>query len=168
MNIMNRIKWAVWVSVFFALDIASKLAAFRFLEPVGIHPVIPGFFNLSYATNPGIAFSLFATVDSPWKPAALAAIGLLAMGYMTWLVFRGEAQNRVLAIGLAMICGGILGNMLNRLVTGSVVDFLDFRILTYAWPTFNLADTFICVGGGLVLLRTLRPAQEQSPCPPAS
>ena len=59
-------------------------------------------------------------------------------------------------VGMAIIAGGILGNTTNRLWTGSVVDFLDFYVGPYTWPTFNLADTFICVGAGLVIWNILR------------
>jgi signal peptidase II len=159
---MKKRTWLILVLLFFASDLATKdyvVKNFRMHETV---EVIPGFFSLTYTTNPGIAFSLFADVDSEWKVILLTLVGLLALGYVAWLVWRNDPPTVSARLGLALIAGGILGNMSNRVFTGSVVDFLDFYLGSFTWPTFNLADTFICVGAGLVVLNLFRGGETDS------
>jgi len=148
--------WFSLVALFFLADVATKdyvVKNLRLHEPV---EVIAGFFSLTYTTNPGIAFSMFADVESEWKVILLTLVGVLALAYVVWLMLRHDPLTTGARFGLALIAGGILGNMFNRLLTGSVVDFLDFYLGAFTWPTFNLADTFICVGAGLVLLNLFR------------
>ncbi len=150
---MKKSYWFLLVTVFFVLDIGSKvLVATRFhlFDEVVL---IPGFFSLTYTTNRGIAFSMLADVDGAWKTIGLTLAAVLAVAYIQWLVWTEKHLDRVLAWGLALITGGILGNILNRLLTGSVVDFLDFHVGSFYWPTFNLADTFISIGAGIVIWR---------------
>jgi signal peptidase II len=159
---MKKRTWLILAVLFFASDLATKFLVvrnFRLHETVA---VIPGFFSLTHTTNPGIAFSLFADVNSEWKVVLLTLVGLLALGYVAWLVWRNDPPSASARLGLALIAGGILGNMSNRILTGAVVDFLDFYLGSFTWPTFNLADTYICVGAGLVLLVLFRGGEAES------
>jgi len=121
-----------------------------------IRTVIPGFFQLVYVRNPGIAFSLLADSPSPLKTFVLVGLSLLALAAVAWLLWTADPALHRLCTGLALIMGGAMGNLLDRILDGSVVDFLDFFISTYHWPAFNVADSAIVAGGGLVLFHTTR------------
>jgi signal peptidase II len=161
---MKKPFWLMTVGVCFLIDILTKLWVAGHLEMHQEIEVIPGFFSILPITNRGIAFSLFSAVDSPWKTGLLSAAALLSLLYIGWVVWHENRLYPLLGAGLAMVSGGILGNSINRLWTGSVVDFLDFHYRHFSWPTFNLADTFISVGAGLILLYLLRSPREAS-CP---
>jgi signal peptidase II len=152
---MNKTHWFIAAAGFLLADVVTKLAAVRLLSPHWERPVIPGFFSLTLTTNRGIAFSMLADVDSPVKTVLLTLAAALALAYILWTVATEKSLPWGYGIGLAMIAGGIVGNAGNRLVSGAVVDFLDFHAGAYYWPTFNLADTFICVGAAMVLLQIL-------------
>jgi len=148
---MKKSIWCIAAAGFLLADIISKLAAVRLLVPHVERSVIPGIFSLTLTTNRGIAFSMLADVDSPVKTALLTLTAVLALGYICWSVATEASLPWAYGIALAMIAGGIVGNTGNRLLTGSVIDFLDFHAGDYYWPTFNLADTFICVGAAGVI-----------------
>ncbi len=114
--------------------------------------VIPGLFNLVYVTNAGAAFSFLADMDSPWRHYFFLSIGAVAVIGLTIAWFRLRMENRLYGVALALICGGAVGNVIDRLRFGSVVDFLDFYLKGYHWPAFNVADSAICTGAGLFLV----------------
>ena len=152
---MKKSAWFIAAGAFLLADIISKLAAVRLLAPHLERTVVPGFFSLTLTTNRGIAFSMLADVDSPVKTVLLTLTAALALGYICWTVATEKSLPWGYGLGLAMIAGGIVGNAGNRLISGSVIDFLDFHAGAYYWPTFNLADTFICVGAAAVLWQIL-------------
>lgn len=134
------------------LDQASKwVILLKVMDPPRVIEVT-GFFNLVLAWNRGVSFGLF-TNDSPYGPYLLAGIALaIAIGVLLWA--RKQRQFLpVLAAG--MIVGGAIGNLIDRLVHGAVVDFLDFHIGGFHWPAFNVADCGIVVGVGFLLYDSL-------------
>lgn len=114
--------------------------------------VIPGLFELTHVRNPGGAFSLFA--NGPAFPRMLFFIGMTLVAMVLLLVFfrRLEPGARLIAASLGGILGGAVGNLVDRIVHGEVIDFLDFHLGTHYWPTFNLADSFIVVGVGILMV----------------
>lgn len=114
--------------------------------------VIPGFFNLVYVTNSGAAFSLFARVDSPWRHYFFLGVGALAVVGLSVAYVKMVKINWYYCPALALIAGGAIGNLIDRVRYGSVVDFLDVYIGQYHWPAFNVADSAICIGAGMVLI----------------
>ena len=141
-----------------ALDFVTKqlvLAAFR---PGEVLPVLP-FFSLVLMFNPGAAFSFLAGADG-WQRWMFAGIAVIASVVVLWLLRRGG--NRVYCTALALIMGGALGNLWDRLVIGEVVDFLLFHWGGWSFPAFNVADSAITVGAALLILDSLvpRPAKE--------
>jgi len=127
--------------------------------------VIPGFFNIIHTRNPGAAFSLFAGARPEWRNALLLGISMAALVLVASLLWQGPRvrSSRFLRIGLALILGGALGNIYDRLVYGAVTDFLEFYIGPYRWPAFNVADSAITMGAALVVLdmwRTRRAPQR--------
>ena len=150
---MSRKTFAGLAAGFFLLDVLTKLAAWQMLPLHQEVKLIPGCFSLRLTTNPGIAFSMLAGYDSVWKTILLTAAAVVALFYIGWLFHREAATPVPLALGLSLVAGGILGNASNRVLTGSVIDFLDFYVGDFTWPTFNLADSFITIGAILVLWR---------------
>jgi len=126
-----------------------------------IHPVIPGFFSIIHSENEGMAFSILADADSHWRGLVLIGISLCVLGLIVWLFWqatslRATRERAHSPYALALLLGGALGNLYDRLFRGSVTDFLDFSIGSYHWPTFNVADSAITVGAVLLALEMLR------------
>jgi signal peptidase II len=111
--------------------------------------VIPGFFNLTYIRNTGGAFGVLAGEASRLRAGLFLAISCVALGVIFYLYTRIPVGKPWLNAGLAMTLGGALGNLIDRLRFGEVVDFLDFHIGTLHWPAFNVADSAISVGVGI-------------------
>ena len=114
--------------------------------------VIPGFFRLTHTENTGAAFSLFADSPAPWKTAMLIAFSGIALVVVGVLLWKNHPAHLATGIGLSLIMGGALGNLWDRLIRGRVVDFLLFYVKQYQWPVFNLADSAIVIGAGLLVL----------------
>ncbi|OHE80570.1 MAG: signal peptidase II [Verrucomicrobia bacterium RIFCSPLOWO2_12_FULL_64_8] len=157
---MQRVLAYRWLlilaTVVFVLDQTTKTwisARLPFLTygPPGHIEVIPGFFNLVHVGNTGAAWSLFSGRST--LLALLAVATLLAI--FAWRRQLGLDRTAV-QICFGLLCGGILGNLADRLLHGHVIDFLDFHFGAYVYPTFNVADSAICTGVGLYLILALR------------
>jgi signal peptidase II len=122
-------------------------------------PIIPGLLHLTYVENAGIAWGLFADAgpDGRWVLSLIS--GIAALGIVLYAL-RTPLQERLTQWGLALVLGGVLGNLTDRLLRGAVVDFLDIFIGRYRWPTFNIADLVITTGALLLLADALRPSPE--------
>lgn len=149
------------------LDQVTKLIVAKAVPLYTSVSVIPGFFRISHVLNRGAAFSLFADIRSPWAPIALLVFSLIVMAVITIILLRAKRVLNRTNVGLSLILGGAMGNFLDRLLMGSVVDFLAFRLGSYHWPDFNLADSAIVAGSGLLLLDVFFPPKEaeQPPAP---
>jgi signal peptidase II len=117
--------------------------------------IIPGFFRLTHTENTGAAFSLFADSSAPWKTGLLIAFSGIALVVVSVLLWKNERAHVATGVGLALIMGGALGNLWDRLARGRVIDFLLFYFKRYQWPVFNLADSAIVIGAGLLVLEIL-------------
>ncbi len=145
-----------------AIDRWSKVVVVRRLPLYSRRQIISGFFQLTHTENPGAAFSLFADSPSPWKEHALVAFSLVALcivGILLWQQTRVFSRT---AIAFSLILGGALGNLWDRLAHGKVVDFLLFYVGKYEWPVFNLADSSIVIGAGLLALSILTQTTDES------
>jgi signal peptidase II len=140
----------------FLLDQGSKWLVAGSLRLGEVRSIIPGIFSLTHLRNRGAAFGLFADSGSPAVRAALIAFSVAALGLVLYLLWRGVSA-RATGWGLGLILGGALGNLVDRLRSGSVVDFLDFHLGGYHWPAFNLADSAVVVGALLLMIEVLRP-----------
>ncbi len=110
---------------------------------------ITGFFNLVLVGNRGVSFGLFSN-DLPWAQPVMAALAFgISIILFIWL---RRAETRYLAVAIGLVLGGAIGNAIDRLAHGAVIDFLDFHAMGYHWPAFNVADSTICVGVVLILL----------------
>jgi len=137
-----------------AADQASKWVVAHALHVGEVRSLIPGFFNLTHVTNRGAAFGLFANVSSPLGTILLVLFSTLALAVIGVLLWRNPA-DRLSGVSLALLFGGALGNLLDRVRVGRVVDFLDFHLGGYHWPAFNLADSAIVLGAAGVMLHLL-------------
>ncbi len=113
--------------------------------------VIPGFFHLTHIENRGAAFGLFAESPAEWKVTALVLFSLLALVVVSALLWKNSHVMSWTGVGLALILGGAVGNLWDRLFSGHVVDFLDFYVGSYHWPAFNVADSAIVMGALLLV-----------------
>ena len=120
------------------------------------------------ATAYGAAFGLFADSPSEWKIAVLVLFSIVALVIVSALLWRNSHHISTTGVGLALILGGALGNLWDRLVSGRVVDFLLFYLGQYQWPAFNVADSAICTGVGLVFLITWRSDHQAKATAPQS
>ncbi|HYY69762.1 MAG TPA: signal peptidase II [Terriglobales bacterium] len=129
--------------------------------------VIPGFFRVTHVENRGAAFGLFSDSPSEWKVAVLILFSLIALVVVSALLWKNSHAMSVTGLGLALILGGALGNLWDRLLDGHVVDFLDFSVAGHHWPAFNVADSAIVLGALLLMSEILfsKPAEEKNPAP---
>ena len=149
-----------------AVDQASKVWAVRNLPLFELREVVPGFFGLVHVRNTGVAFSLLSNLDPRWVHPLLILATVLAMGavlaYIAYLPCRGAAP-----VGLGLILGGAIGNLIDRARLGYVVDFIDLHWRGHHWPTFNVADIGISVGIALLVIdmvfSTKEPADASRP-----
>ena len=128
------------------------------MQPPRLIEVTP-FFNLVLAWNRGVSFGMFNT-QSDYGAYILIALALVIVAGMAVWLWRSESRWTGIAIGL--VIGGAIGNVIDRLLYGAVVDFLDFHAFGYHWPAFNAADSAICVGAGMLILESLFVPRETS------
>jgi signal peptidase II len=136
----------------------DRLAKWVVDKNIALHEsvaVVPGFFHLTHVENRGAAFGLFAESPSEWKIAVLVLFSLIALVVVSALLWKNSHAMTTTGVGLALILGGALGNLWDRLLSGQVVDFLDFYVGSYHWPAFNLADSAIVVGALLLVSEIL-------------
>lgn len=149
-----------------AADQLSKYAVERFSSPDSFRVLIPGLLNLVRANNPGVAFGLLADSDVWWVPFLLILFSVSVIALLAWLLVTGRAGGWFGQCGLALILGGALGNVLDRLLRHTVTDFIDFHIGNHHWYTFNIADSGIVIGAALVMLELFHqgrhPTQERA------
>jgi len=112
---------------------------------------ITPFFNLVLEHNPGAAFSFLAQ-EGGWQGWLLGIIAVIVSVFLIIWLYKLPAKNKLLAIGLALIIGGALGNVMDRILHGYVIDFLDFHLNNWHWPAFNLADSAITIGAIILVI----------------
>jgi signal peptidase II len=159
---MSRLLYFLVAVAVFILDRASKLLIEVYLPLHNSKTIIPGFFDLAHTRNTGVAFGFFANTASPWVPQALTLVSGCALLVILVFSLRNSTLNWKLQLGLMLVLGGAAGNLYDRLLYGYVTDFIEVYYRSYHWPTFNVADSSISTGIGLLLLETLthRPPPE--------
>jgi signal peptidase II len=140
------------------LDQLTKWVALDLLDLAARPIAVTPFFNLVMVWNKGVSFGMLVSLGSlaPWLLSGLALAVVVAL--LFWL---RRSEHAMMAIGLGLVIGGALGNVVDRLRYGAVVDFLDFHLAGYHWPAFNLADAGICVGAGLIVVDGLLAPRRQ-------
>jgi len=161
-------RWLLWLGLaVFVLDQVTKFLIVMTLQTGTYGPphhieIIPGFFNLVHVGNTGAAWSLFAG-----KSTILAVLALSTLAAI--FLWRRSLGLRLLPVQISfgLLCGGIIGNLVDRLVYGHVIDFLDLHFGSYIYPTFNVADSGICVGVGIYLWYSFKNPPPKTPENPA-
>ncbi|WP_426190238.1 signal peptidase II [Massilia sp. DWR3-1-1] len=153
----NRASLAPWLgiaAIIILCDQLSKIAITKMFV-LGQEKAITGFFNLVLAYNRGAAFS-FLSDQGGWQRYFFTAIGVVAVGFIIYML-RKHAGQRLFCWALALVMGGAIGNVIDRLLYGHVIDFLDFHLAAVGhFPAFNIADSAICVGAFLFIFDELR------------
>lgn len=148
------LRW-LWVSlVIFIIDRYTKYLALNDLSLMSPDAILP-FFNLTLVYNQGAAFSFLAHA-SGWQVWFFGLIAMvISVSIIIWLATLSY-QNRWLSVALALIVGGALGNLFDRLIYGYVIDFIDLYVSHFHWPVFNVADMAVCVGAGMLLIDLIK------------
>ena len=151
-----RSRWWSWLVMSVGVTVLDQLTkhmvqqSVAFGAPIRITP----FFDLVLVYNPGAAFSFLSTAPG-WQRELFIGIAAVASVLIVYLM-RRNAADRLFCFALSLILGGALGNLIDRLLLGAVVDFLHFHVAQYYWPAFNLADSAITCGAGLLIWDSLR------------
>jgi len=148
-----------------AVVLLDRLTKWAIASNIPLHdsvPVIPGLFHLTHVENTGAAFGLFAESSAQWKVGALVSFSVVALLIVSALLWKNGHALSITTIGLSLILGGATGNLWDRMVSGHVVDFLDFYLGNYHWPAFNVADSAIVIGAILLVSEIVfaKPANE--------
>lgn len=137
--------------ILLCIDQISKLLVVNLLTKTDSITIIKNFFYLTYINNDGAAFSILVG-----KRILLILIAVLVIVMLIRYIKKNNIQNKLELVSISLIIGGSLGNLMDRVIRGYVIDFLDFKIFNYNFPIFNLADTFIVIGVFLLLLKEIR------------
>ena len=140
-----------------ALDRITKWMIERHVSFADDIKVIPGLFDIVHSENRGVAFGMFNESGSQWITGLIVALSAAAVIGMSLALARGRGVGQLTAWAYALILGGAAGNLYDRAVAGRVTDFLLFYVGEHQWPSFNVADSAIVVGCGLLLVDQLRP-----------
>ena len=158
----NKSFYLLLTAIVLIADQLTKAWATASLKPIVFKDVIPGFFRLSYATNRGVAFSIFA--DSEFNIRwVLSGVSLIAALFVFSYFRRAPIEKPWLNVSLSLLMAGIVGNLIDRLVHKHVIDFIDLHFGNYVYPTFNVADSGICVGVILYLWQSIRSERAKDP-----
>jgi signal peptidase II len=152
---LSRALYAAIAVVIFLGDQGTKALVERSIPEHAIIPILPHCLNLTHVENAGAAFGLFSGSPTAWKTALLVIVSAALLATVVGVVWRTRHLHWESGVGLALVLGGALSNLLDRIRVGRVVDFVDVYFRNYHWPAFNLADSAIVVGAGFLVLHYL-------------
>lgn len=148
-------RFCILIVLVIILDQLSKLWIVGNFSLYESQQVISGFFNLTYLTNTGAAFGILAGKATWWRQAFFIGVAVVALGFIIYMYRRLKDESVWYEVALAFIAGGAIGNLIDRVRLGSVVDFLDVYVGRHHWPAFNIADSAITVGVTILLVMNL-------------
>lgn len=153
-----------WVSsiigIILVLDQVTKYVVEK---NIGLHEVIeivPGFFNLTHVRNKGAAFSILSTLPDLWRSGFFITVTLVAVAVITVLIRK--TRERLLVVAFSLILAGAIGNVIDRIRYGEVIDFIQWYVKSYYWPSFNIADSAISIGVTLLAIDMLFRKQQDT------
>jgi signal peptidase II len=150
----NKYPWVgSIIGVILVLDQITKYLVEKNIRMYEVITIVPGFFNLTHVRNRGAAFSLLSNLPGIWRSAFFITVTLVAVAAL--IVLIKKTNERLLVTAFSLIAGGALGNVLDRIRFGEVVDFIQWYVKSYYWPSFNVADSAITVGVGLLVIDML-------------
>jgi len=160
-----RWKALAGAALVFAADRVTKSVIESRVSMMDTYTVIPGFFDIVHSQNRGVAFGLFNDSKSEWRTVLLVAAAVAAVVMVTVMLVRSSGLERRTAWALALVLGGAMGNVFDRIMWGRVTDFLAFYVGNYQWPAFNVADSAIVIGSGLLMLDLIRQKRQPANVP---
>ena len=155
-----RMKAYGLAALVFAIDRLTKWIIETRVSFTDTYKVIPGFFDIVNSQNRGVAFGILNDSTSEWRTTLLVVASIAAVIVVSVVLWNAQRLDRLFLWGLALILGGAAGNVFDRMVWGRVTDFLLFYIGEYQWPAFNVADSAIVVGSGLLLIDQFLPKRH--------
>jgi signal peptidase II len=158
---MRRLPYLGVMAAMVGLDQLTKWLVVRALDLHDYRPLVEGFLSLSHVRNYGAAFGILADADLPYQAALFSALSLAALTAIGVYAYRLPAEARLPQLALSLILGGAIGNLIDRLRLGYVVDFVHVYWKHHQWPDFNAADSAITVGVSLLILDILRSPQTE-------
>ena len=153
----GRASFALWLTLAALVIMLDQLTKWMIVKWVPLYDKIPvnGFINITHQRNTGAAFSFLADA-SGWQRWFFVSLAAAVSAYIIWWLWKIRAESQViLSAGLALVLGGAIGNVIDRLLLGSVVDFIQVFIYGWPWPSFNVADSAIFVGAGFLIIDAL-------------
>lgn len=157
---LRRYAWGLVTLLVVAADQASKRLVRRSLSLHDSVPVVPGLFHLTHVANRGALFGMLRDLPDPWRSALFTLVPLAAIVLIIYFQRRTPWTDTPAHLGLALILGGAVGNLADRIRLGYVTDFLDVFLQDHHWPAFNVADACICVGVSLLVLSLVLTRRE--------
>ncbi|GLX81784.1 signal peptidase II [Thalassotalea eurytherma] len=154
MNNTSSLKWLWLTLIFLVVDQATKHYVASNMDLYQSIEILP-FFHITYVHNLGAAFSFLAD-QSGWQRWFFATIATVASIVFTYWLYKTPANNKQLCAAFALLLSGALGNLIDRVLLGYVIDFLDFTIVNYRWPAFNIADSVIFIGAALMIIDSFK------------
>ncbi|HEX5759106.1 MAG TPA: signal peptidase II [Thermoanaerobaculia bacterium] len=155
LNGAEKLRWLLVSLAVLVADQWTKWLVEVHLPPHAAHPLVPGFVSLTHIRNNGVAFGLFAS-DGAAHTWLLTTLGVAALAAVLAYFWLASARDRLLLVALALVVGGALGNLIDRVASGAVTDFVDVYVGAHHWPAFNVADSAISIGIVLMALDSLR------------
>lgn len=140
-----------WLAAIVFFDQLTKIIVDRTMALYQSIPIVDGLFNFTYVRNPGAAFGIFAGSAETFRRPFLILVSILASGFIVTLLRRLADGEKGLITALTFILGGAVGNLIDRMIYGEVIDFLDVYWRDHHWPAFNVADSFITIGVAVAL-----------------
>ena len=154
---MKRKYWVLFILCVWIIS-SDQWTKHRVQERLPFHQtveVVPGFFNLTHVRNPGGAFGIFGRERGGLGSLLFVAFSLLAVGVLLVLLVKVKEGEKTYSLSYSLILSGAVGNLIDRIRYGEVIDFLDFHLFSFHWPAFNIADSAICIGIGLMAFELL-------------
>ena len=162
----HRSIYFVLIAVLLAVDQITKTVISQSLTPYDARTVIPDFFDLVHLRNSGAIFGIFSNANSSFLFVLLTLFSLAALGVVIYYFIKTPASDRLMNVSLSLILAGALGNQIDRIMRGYVIDFLDFQFWGWHWPSFNVADS--CISTGAVILIFIFFFKRGPECTPSS
>ncbi len=153
-----RRKYKVFLIVLFWILSVDQWTKYCVQSRLPLHhtvPVVKGFFNLTHVRNPGGAFGVMAGFKGRFGSTLFLLFSFAAIGTILFFFFKTRDDEEILSLAFSLVLAGAIGNLIDRLRFGEVIDFLDFYFSSFHWPAFNIADAAISVGMGLIVLEIL-------------
>ena len=161
----SKKKYIIFVATFALMVLLDFVTKAYISSTMFLHesfPVIEGFFNITYVRNPGAAFSFLADAPAAFRSIFFVTVTSLAILCILYSVIKDTFEDPLMTFGLSLIMSGAVGNLIDRVRLGEVVDFIDVYIASYHWPAFNVADSAITVGAFLLLIEIFRASKKNA------